>query len=146
MPGYRLIELSNLQPHKARGIAPAESAIGLLDFLREIADDGSVPFPSFSSWQVVGLEEVLYAARPREEEVAVEIHARLNRAASSLQKRLLDIQVVFSGELVRGSQLTAKYRGASLPIYMIFNGPTHIVDSNGNPFYPVTFHLSSANP
>lgn len=145
MPGYRLIELWNLQPHKAKGIVPAENAIGLLDFLRELGED-PFPFARMSKWRVVGLEEVLFAARPREEEVAVEIHARLNRAASSLQNRLLDIQVVFTGELVRGSQLTANYRGTSLPIYMIFNGPTHIVDNNGNPFYPVTFHLSSANP
>lgn len=146
MPGYRLIELPNFQPHKAKGIVPAENVIGILDFLREIGDDGSIPFPKFSKWQMVGLEEVLYAARPREEEVAAEIHARLNNAAGSLQKRLLDVQVAFSGDLIRGAQLTGKYRGASLPIYMIFNGPTQIVDSNGNPFYPVTFHLSSANP
>jgi hypothetical protein len=146
MPGYRLIELSNLRPHKPRGIVPAEDVIGILDFLREITDDGSVPFPKFSKWQVVGVEEVLFAARPREEEVAVEIHARLSNAARDLQRRLLDVQVVFTGEIVRGAQMMVDYRGAPLPIYMIFNRPNRIIDSDGNPFYPVTFALSSPNP
>jgi hypothetical protein len=146
MPGYKLIELSNLQPHKPRGIVPAEHVIGVLDFLREIADDGSVPFPKFSKWQMVGVEEVLFAARPRDAEVAAEIHARLNNAANDLQKRLLDVQVVFTGSVVCGAQTTVNYREASLPIYMIFNRPNRTTDSDGNPFYPVTFHLSSANP
>jgi len=146
MPGYKLIELSNLQPHKPKGIVPAENVIGILDFLREIADDGSVPFPKFSKWQMVGLEEVLFAARPREEEVAMEIHTRLSNAAGNLEKRLLDIQVILTGKIVRGAQMTVDYRGALLPIYMIFNRPNQVIDSDGNPLYPVTFALSSPNP
>lgn len=142
MPGYRLIELSNLQPHKARGIAPAENIIGLLDFLRELEED-PFPLPRMSRWRVVGLEEVLFAARPQEEEVATEIHARLNNAASDLERRLMDVQVILTGEIVRGSQLTVRYRGASLPLYIIFNSPVRQEDSNGNAFYPIEFHLSS---
>jgi len=142
MPGYRLIELFNLQPHKARGIAPAENVIGLLDFLRELAED-PFPLPRMSKWRVVGLEEVLFSARPREEDVAAEIHARLNHAASDLERRLLEVQVILSGEIVRGAQMTVKYRGASLPLWIIFNSPCREEDSNGNPFYPVEFHLSS---
>lgn len=142
MPGYRLIELSNLQPHKARGIAPAENVIGLLDFLRELEED-PFPLPRMSKWRVVGLEEVLFSARPREEEVAAEIHARLNNAASDLERRLLDVQVILTGEIVRGALMSVKYRGASLPLSMIFNGPRRQEDSNGNAFYPIEFHLSS---
>ncbi|HNQ22504.1 MAG TPA: hypothetical protein PKK06_05360 [Phycisphaerae bacterium] len=142
MPGYRLIELANLQPHKARGIAPAENVIGVLDFLREL-DEEPFPLPRMSKWRVVGLEEVLFAARPREEEVAAEIHARLNNAAASLEQRMLAIQVVLSGEIVRGAYMTVKYRGASLPLYMIFNSPHRHEDANGNAFYPIEFHLSS---
>jgi hypothetical protein len=142
MPGYRLIEISSLQPRKAKGIAPAENVIGLLDFLRELEED-PFPLPRMSKWQIVGLEEVLFAARPREEEVAAEIHARLNNAASDLERRLLDIQVVLAGEIVRGAKMTVKYRGASLPIYMIFNHPRRQEDCNGNAFYPMEFHLSS---
>ena len=142
MPGYRLIGVSDLQPHKARGVVSAENVIGILDFLRELEED-PLQLPRLSRWQVVGLEEVLFAARPREDEIAAEIHARLNNAASDLERRLLEIQVALAGDLVRGAQLTVKYRGASLPIYMIFNGPHRQQDANGNTFYPMEFHLSS---
>ena len=142
MPGYRLIELPNLQPHKPRGIAPAENAIGILDFLRELAEY-PFPLPRLSKWQVVGLEEVLFAARPREEEIALEIHSRLNQAASDLERRVLEVQVILSGEIVRGAHMTVQYRGAPLPIYMIFNSPRRQEDENGNAFYPMEFHLSS---
>ena len=145
MPGYRLIELSNFQPHKARGIAAAENVIGVLDFLRELEED-PFPLPRLSKWQVVGLEEVLFAARPREGEVAAEIHARLNNAASDLERRLLEVQVVLAGKIVRGAQMTVKYRGTSLPIHIIFNSPSRMRDSDGNPFYLVTFHLSGTSP
>ncbi|MDY0168860.1 MAG: hypothetical protein RBS80_20110 [Thermoguttaceae bacterium] len=142
MRGYTLIELSNLQPHKTRGISPAENTIGLLDFLRELHQD---PFPlhRMTKWRVVGLEEVLFAARPREEEIAAEIHARLNNAASDLERRLLEVQVILTGQIVRGAQMTVKYRGASLPLSMIFNGPRQQKDANGNVFYSIEFHLSS---
>lgn len=142
MPGYKLIEISNLQPHKATGIVPAENVIGILDFLRELKEE---PFslPRMSKWRVVGLEEVLFAARPREKEIAVEIHTRLNNAASDLERRLLDVQVVFSGQIIRGAHMTVQYRGASLPIYIIFNSPIRKQDGNGNIFYPMEFHLSS---
>jgi hypothetical protein len=142
MPGYKLMELSNMQPHKPRGFAAAENVIGILDFLRELEED---PFslPRLTKWQVTGVEEVLFAARPREDEVATAIHIRLNRAASDLEKRLLDIQVVFGGEIIRGADLTVKYRGTSLPIYLIFNHPRREEDTNGNAFYPMEFHLSS---
>lgn len=142
MPGYRLIELSNLRPHKVKGIAPASHVIGILDFLRELEED-PFPFSKFSGWQVVGLEEVLFASRPREEEIAAEIHGRLNRAASDLERRLLDVQVIFNGAIVRGAHMTLDYRGASLPIHVIFNSPRRQEDGNGNAFYPIEFHLSS---
>lgn len=142
MPGYRLVELRNLRPHKPRGMHPAGEAIGILDFLRELAES-PFPLPKFSKWQVAGLEDVLFAARPREEEAALEIHRRLNDAASDLERRLLDVQVVLSGEIVRGAHMTVKYRGASLPLFLIFNNPLRKEDGNGNPYYPVEFHLSS---
>jgi len=137
------MELSNMQPHKARGIAPAGNIVGVLDFLRELVEE-PFPFARLSEWQIVGLEEVLFAARPQEAEVAADIHRRLNRAASHLDNRPLGIiQVVFSGEIVRGADLTVKYRGTALPIHLIFNHPPVQHDSNGNPFYPMEFHLSS---
>lgn len=142
MPGYRLIEIANMQPHKARGIVPAGNVIGLLDFLRELEQD-PFPFPKLSRWQLVGVEEVLFAARPAEDQIAAEIHARLNNAASDLEKRLLEVQVILTGEIVRGAQMTVRYRGAALPLYVIFNGPRRQEDTNGNSFYWIEFHLSS---
>jgi hypothetical protein len=53
------------------------------------------------------------------------------------------VQVVFSGEIVRGADMTVKYRGTSLPIHLIFNHPRREEDAGGNPFYPMEFHLSS---
>ena len=143
MPGYKLIELPHPRPHKAKGIAPAENRIGILDFLRELEQD-PFPFPRMSRWQVIGIEEVLFAARPTEDEIAAEIHARLNSAAGNLENRLLEVQVVLVGQIVRGARMTVKYRGASLPMYMIFNSPQRHQDANGNVFYPLAFHLSSA--
>lgn len=142
MPGYRLVEISNLQPHKPQGIVPAENLIGMLDFMRELEEE-PFPLPRFSKWQLVGLEEVLFAARPQEDEIAREIHIRLNRAACDLERRLLEVQVVFRGVIVRGAHMTLQYRGAALPIHIIFNSPRRQEDANGNEFYPMEFHLSS---
>ncbi len=142
MPGYNLMELRTMQPHKARGIVPAENAIGILDFLRELAED-PLSLPRLTKWQVVGLAEVLFAARPREREIAIEIHRLLDRAAGDLERRLLDFQVVIGGEVVRGADMVVRYRGADLPIYLIFNHPDRQEDMNGNAFFHIEFHLSS---
>ena len=142
MPGYVLVETANLRPHKPKGIPALPNEIGVLDFLREL-DEEPFPFPKMSKWRVVGLEEVLFAARPNEHDVAVEIHSRLNKAATDLEKRLLEVQVVFGGEITRGADLTVNYRGASLPVHLIFNHPPIEKDVNGNPFYRMEFHLSS---
>ncbi|MGO8744423.1 MAG: hypothetical protein ACLQNE_00405 [Thermoguttaceae bacterium] len=142
MPGYMLIEMRNMQPHKPKGIAPAVNVIGILDFLRELQED-PLSLPRLSKWHMVGLEEVLFAARPRDMEIAAEIHSRLDSAANDLERRLLEVQVVFSGEIVRGADMVVKYRGASLPIHRIFNHPPREEDSHGNPLFPMEFHLSS---
>ncbi len=141
MPGYMLMELANMKPHKPMGIVPAENVIGILDFLRELEEE-PFPFSRLSKWQVLGLEEVLFAAHPQEE-IAVEIHTRLNKAASDLERRLLEVQVVFTGEIVRGADTTVRYRGSTLPVHLIFNHPPRREDSHGNSFYPMEFHLSS---
>lgn len=142
MPGYQLIEEAYMQPRAAKGIARAPQIIGLIDFVRELSED-PFPLPKFSRWCVVGIEEVLFAARPNESDLAIEIHRRLNDAASDLEKRLLDVQIIFTGKVVRGADLVAEYRGASLPIGLIFNHPKKQQDVNGNPYYPIEFHLSS---
>jgi hypothetical protein len=142
MPGYQLIEDDALQPQKAKGIKPATEVLGVLDFLRELEED-PLPFAKYSQLRIVGLEEVLFAAKPNEREIAIEIHSKLNRAAADLEKKLMDVQVILTGKIVRGADMTVEYRGASLPISLIFNHPQPRRDANGNESYPVEFHLSS---
>ena len=118
---------------------------GILDFLRELSDE-TLPFAKYAQLRVVGLEEVLFAARPHDREIAVHIHRRLQRAASGLEKKLLSVQVVFQGELRRGDKLWSEYRGARLPIDAIFDSPLPETDSRGNRFYRVHFNLTSPSP
>lgn len=138
MPGYRLIQAAA----RAAVAETTASSIGFLDFLRELQED-PFPFAKFSHWSVAGLEEVLFAARPADKELACEIHRQLNRAAPDLEKRLLDVQIVFTGQIIRGADLVVSYRGASLPIGLIFNHPQQKQDAHGNVYYPMEFHLSS---
>lgn len=142
MPGYQLIEEAHMQPRAARGIVRASQCLGVIDFIRELTEE-PFPFAKFTRLCLIGLEETLYAARPNETELAIEIHRRLNDAASDLERRLLDIQVAFTGKIVRGAELVAEYRGASLPIGVIFNHPKKQHDASGNTYYPIEFHLSS---
>lgn len=143
MPGYTLLESRLLIPAKPDGIPPYPDQIGFLDFLRELAAD-ELPFPKFHELGVVGLEEVLFAARPEEAELALEIHRRLRQAAPELEKRLLSIQVVFQGTLMRGESLWVEYRGQRLPIGHIFGSPPPETDARGNRFYRTNFNLTHA--
>ncbi len=145
MPGYVLVEQSQLMAVEADRPEPSSERLGLLDFLREISDS-HIPFPRLASIRVAGLEEVLFAARPHDREIAVHIHQRLQRAASGLEKKLLTVQVVFQGELRRGDKLWSEYRGARLPIDAIFDSPLPETDSRGNRFYRVHFNLTSPSP
>src|SRR3990170_7812687 len=105
MPGYQLVE----QQSFSRGLKPYEVKMGLLDFLRELAGE-EVSFPKFYEVRIIGLEEVLYAARPRDRELALEIRKRLRQAASDLEKKLINVQVVFAGRLVKGDSLWVEFR------------------------------------
>lgn len=142
MPGYRLVEVGNLSPGKDGGIPPYENDIGFLDFLREIAQE-PFPFPKFYKVQVHGLEEVLFAARPQQKEMALKIHRLLRQAAQNLEKRLVEVQIVFQGKLVKGETLWVEYRNTRLPIDNIFGSPLRQSDARGNPFYRTNFNLTN---
>jgi|ERR1017187_8329712 hypothetical protein len=142
MTGYQLIEDDYLRPHRAKGIVPATEVIGIFDFLRELEED-PLPFAKYAQLRIVGIEEVLFAARPNDHEIAIEIHTKLNRAAADLERKLMDIQVIITGKIVRGADMTVEYRGATLPISVIFNHPQPRQDAHGNVSYPIEFHLSS---
>lgn len=142
MPGYLLIEQNTLAPSKPNGVAPHPNAIGILDFLRELAAD-EFPFPRLSELRVLGLDQVLYASRPDDRARALEIRHRLDQAASDLERRLVSVQIVLEGELHHGNTLWSEYRGQRLEISDIFGMPRPHTDNHGNKMFLCSFHLSS---
>ncbi len=138
MPGYNLVE----QQTFSRGLKPYDSQMGILDFLRELASD-PVPFPKFYEVRIVGLEEVLYAAKPREKELALEIRRRLRQAASDLENKLVNVQVVFTGKLMKGESLWVEFRKLRLPIDLIFGNPAKQEDAQGSVYFHATFNLTN---
>lgn len=130
-----------LSATRPEGIEPHPEELGFLDFLRELSAE-PFPLPRYGEIQVVGLEEVLFAARPEEAAVALEIHRCLRQAAPELEQRLLSVQVVFRGKLVRGDTLWSEFGGQRLPVGHIFGSPPPETDSRGNRFYAVNFNLT----
>lgn len=143
MPGYVLVERAALDLARETGIAAHLEELGFLDFLREVSGD-DMPLPKFAQIRLVGLEEVLFAARPGDAELALEFHRQLRRAAPELERRLMSIQVVFQGTLVRGDTLWVEYRGQRLPVGHIFGSPPPQADVRGNRFYHSNFNLTHA--
>lgn len=143
MTGYVITERSALTLSRETGITAHAEELGFLDFLRELAAD-ELPFPKFAELRLTGLEEVLFAARPEGAELASDFHRRLRRAAPELERRLIAIQVVFEGKLVRGDTLWVEYRGQKLPIANIFGSPPPQADARGNRFYHSNFNLTHA--
>jgi hypothetical protein len=140
MPGYHLIQAT---APGTEGVTPDKDEMGVLDFLREIAAD-PLPLPRYFEVRVVGLEEVLFASRPEEAVLALEIHRHLRHAAPALERQLVSVQVVFRGELVRGDSLRSEFRGQRLPIGHIFGAPTAEADRRGNRSYRVNFNLTAS--
>jgi hypothetical protein len=143
MIGYQLVERATLVPEDPNGILALPNAIGLLDFLRELAAE-ELPFPRLSEWRMVGLEEVLYATRPDDMALALDIRRRLVAAASDLERRLVSVQVVFQETLRRGDILWVEYRGQRLQLGHIFGAPLPQSDARGNRFFHTSFSLTGA--
>jgi hypothetical protein len=143
MPGYIIVERGTLNLSRESGITAHAEEIGFLDFLRELAAE-EMPFPKFAELRLVGLEEILFAARPYDAELALDFHRRLRQAASELERRLISIQVLFQGTLIRGDTLWVEYRGQKLPIANIFGSPPPQADARGNRFYHSNFNLTHA--
>lgn len=141
MPGYFLLERAMLAPAKPDGIEPHPEELGFLDFVREVSAE-PFPLPRYAQVRVVGLEEVLFAARPDEVALAAEIHRRLRRAAAELERGLLSVQVLFRGSLIRGESLWSEFRNHRLPVGHIFGSPPPTTDRRGNRSFPVNFNLT----
>lgn len=141
MPGYMLLESKILVPETSDGIHAFPGEIGILDFLRELGSD-PFPFPRLSQLRVMGLEGVLFAARPEHDALALEIHRRLRQAAPDLESRVMSVQVVLHGPLIRGETLWSEYRGYRHPLGHIFGSPPAHEDQRGNRFYVTNFNLT----
>lgn len=142
MPGYVLVEQAELRPPKTNGIRAHPQVLGFLDFLRELSAD-DCPFPKFAQVRLVGLEEVLHAARPDDAALALEIHRRLRQAAADLERRVMSVQVVFRGRLMRAQTLWVEYRGHRLPIDHVFGSLPKQSDGRGNVYYRTNFNLTN---
>ena len=143
MPGYQLVETLYLRPYRSSGVDPLSNEMGVLDFLRELRAE-ELALPRFFEVRVVGLEEVLFAAGEDAGQLAGRMRRWLRDAASDLERRLISVQVVFKGKLVRGDTLWCEYRQRRLPINVIFGSPIQQDDNRGNRFYQANFNLTDA--
>jgi hypothetical protein len=135
------VQTSSLRPYNPRGLDPYPEEVGALDFLRDLASE-EFALPRFYEVRVLGLEEVLFAAGDDLPELAAGIRRLLQSAASDLERRLVKVQVVFTGRLVRGDTLWCEYRQQRLPIELVFGSPIAQEDGRGNRLYLVSFNLT----
>ena len=143
MPGYKIFEKSFLKPYRPNGIESYPNKMGILDFLRDVTNQ-ALELPKFSKYQVVGIDDLLYMTKLEERrELAHNIHRQLGSAAQDLQRRLMDVQVICKGKLIRGDTLSLKYRDELLPLDLVFGDLKKQVDPNSNEFYQASFNLTS---
>ncbi len=142
MKGYEILEQKYLQPYKEEGVKPNDIKIGFLDFLREIRG-GADSIPRLSSFTVVGIDEVLHMTKHEDRlGLAREIHRVLQSAAQALDRKMVEVQIICKGRLVRGDSLWLEYRGERLPLDLIF-GSTMTNDVRGFQVYITGFNLST---
>ncbi len=142
MKGYEIFEERYLNLYQENGIVPHEIRIGLLDFLREL-QGGLEGIPSYSSYMVTGIDEVLYlTGTDRCKDAALAIHRTLQAAAQKLEQKKIEVQIVCKGKLMKGDSLWLEYRSERLPIDYIFGTPTKR-EVRGHPVYATGFNLSS---
>jgi len=142
MKGYEIFEQRYLNLYKEDGIKPHEIKIGILDFLREL-NTGADGIPKFSSYMVVGVDDVLYMAKSEERRtIALNIHKILQSSAAELEKKKVEVQIVCKGKLIKGASLWVEYRKENLPIDFVFGTPIK-QEIRGFPVYTAGFNLSS---
>jgi hypothetical protein len=142
MKGYEILEQKYLKLYREDGIIRYEKKIGFLDFLREL-NSGPENLSGCSSFMVVGIDDVLYLTkREQRRAIALDIHKVLQSAATDLEKKKIEVQIVCKGKLVKGDSFWVEYRGETLPLDFIFGTPRK-EEIRGFPVYIVSFNLSS---
>jgi hypothetical protein len=74
--------------------------------------------------------------------VVLDIHKVLQSAATDLEKKKIEVQIICKGKLVPRAALWIEYRGETLPLDFIFGTPRK-QEIKGFPVYTVSFNLSS---
>jgi hypothetical protein len=142
MPGYNILEERHLSTYKEDGIPPNEIKIGLLDFLRELRG-GAQGIPKLSSFMVVGIEEVLFlAGEEGREKISLFIRKTLQSAATVLDQKKCDVQIVTKGKLFKADSFWVEYRSERIRLDNIF-GTTIRREIRTLPVYFAGFNLSS---
>ena len=142
MAGYEIFEQRYLSNFKEDGIKPNEIEIGFLDFIREL-NAGSEGIPRYSSFMVMGIDDVLYMARKDDRRsIIMAIRRTLQSSAKDLERKMIQVQIVCKGKLFKADSFWLEYRNEKLPIDFIFGTPLkqQIRDC---PVYTTGFNLSS---
>jgi len=140
MPGYKIFEERFLNIYKEDGIAPNQIRIGLLDFLRELKESAD-SIPRLSSFMVVGIDDVLYLAVDKKQ-MSLTIHKILQSAATTLERKMVEVQICCKGKLFKADSFWLEYRMEKLPLDTIFGTPTKL-EIRGLPVFSTGFNLSS---
>ena len=142
MPGYEILERSNLKSFNPNGFEEYENKIGFIDFLREVKNEAN-DLPTLSSYMVSGIDDVLYFTNPNDRHsIARKIHSVLQTAAPSLERKKIQVQIICKGKLKKGNTLWIEYRGDTLDLELIF-GSTLKHSYGGIEKYLTGFNLSS---
>lgn len=134
MAQYYIVEEQNLAQLSWAETAPR---MGFLDFLRALQNE-PLALPRDGAIRVDGVEDALLAARPKMADSARDMHRILGRSAAKLQKWNTQIAIVVRTRIVPGEQLWVDHPTERIPLYLVFGSP-----AGGQPFYPVSFNLSS---
>ncbi len=143
MPGYDILERSSLRAYHQDGIEENETKIGFIDFLMELKNNAE-NLPRLASYTVVGIEDVISMTdKADRHEMARYIHRILQAAASALERKNIQVQIVCNGKLTKGDVLWSDYRGEELKeIELIFSSTTKQMIGSCEKYF-TGFNLSS---
>ena len=134
MAQYYIVEEHNLTALPWAVNAPR---MGFLDFLRALQNDPPA-LPRDGEIRVDGIEDALLASRPKMADMARDMHRLLAKSAQNLQRLNTQVAIIVRTPVISGNQLYLDHPTEKIPLYLVFGSP-----AGGQPFYPVSFNLSS---
>ena len=89
-------------------------------FLKRELNTGPEGITRYSSFMVVGIDDVLYMSRPKDRRnTALAMRKVLQSTANDLDKKKIEVQIICKGKLVKGDSFWVEYRKGMLPIDFI---------------------------